>query len=188
MEAADILLTYAEVSVALAGFIGIAAAFRRGDDDWARHDIGSVRFVLEVSFTALFASVLPGVFASFGVDPAHAWRGAAVLLGVWLVAMYGLQTRRRRRLDALDALRAPIPGRAYYLAAYLLISVGVIVAGVVDLYVRGAYLVGIGMLLVAAAIEFLSFAASLQPQAGEAGDRRARADADPNANPDDDAP
>lgn len=164
MNAEDLLATCAEVSVALAGFIGIAAAFRRQERGFALHDIASVRFVLEVSFTALFFALMPGVLWNLGVAEGTSWRLAAVLLGAWLVMLFVFQTRRRNRLEAIDGgTRTALPGRRYYLAAYLIISLGVAVAGVVDLRVRGAFVLGIAMLLVAAAMEFLAFAASLQP-------------------------
>jgi len=110
MEAQDILLTFAEVSVALAGFIGIAA----------------------------------GVMA-------------VVLL---LLRVY--QSRRRAILGSQGQNPGAVPFRSTMVVGYLVVTAAVALSSVFGVAVTGVYLVGVAVLLLAAAIEFLAFVAALQ--------------------------
>lgn len=163
LEASDILLTFAEVSVALAGFIGITAAFRQRNSNWSAFDLSSVRFVLEVSFAALFLSVLPGIISNFSIEPALSWRISAVAMAAVLLALFFYHRWRRQRLSGKEF---PPGGRVRFrvpmLAAYLVVTAAIALSGSLGIAVQGTYLLGVTMLLLAAAIEFLAFVAALQ--------------------------
>ena len=163
MDAADILLTFAEVSVALAGFIGITAALRMRSGNWAAWDISSIRFVLEVSLSALFLSVLPGILSNFPMDVSTAWRIAATVLTITLLLLVYFQSQRRRNLAAENPEgRAPLPFLPVMLAGYMAVTAGIAYSALSGIATEGAYLVGVAMLLLAAAIEFLAVVASLR--------------------------
>ena len=159
----DTLQTFAEVSVALAGFIGITAAFRRRDSSsWSTYDINSVRFVLEVSFAALFLSVLPAIIVNLGVAEAPAWQVAGGLMSLTLVALFIYQSHRRRRMEQELGSTRSLEARPYLLALYVVITALIAISSALDIAVTGAYLIGVSMLLASAAIEFLAFVAGLQ--------------------------
>lgn len=162
MEAQDILLTFAEISVALAGFIGIAAAFRQRSGSWSPRDVSVVRYVLEVSFSALFLSVLPGILANFSVEIGVSWRISAVIMAVFLLLLFIHHGRRRARLADEGVLIRSIPFRRVMLFGYLVVTAALALSGIFGVVVTGIYLLGVTMLLLAAAIEFLAFAATLQ--------------------------
>lgn len=162
MNPQDILLTFAEVSVALAGFIGITAAFRRRESTWSAQDISSVRFVLEVSFTALFLSVLPAILVNLSVSEPIAWRAAGVIMAATLLALFVYQHLRRARLAREHGPQRSLTVRPVLISLYLVITFGIAVCSALGLVVTGAYLVGVTMLLVSATIEFLAFVAGLQ--------------------------
>ena len=162
MDPQDTLQTFAEVSVALAGFIGITAAFRRRESTWSAQDISSVRFVLEVSFAALFLSALPALLVNLSLPAPLAWQVAGLLMSASLLALYVVQTRRRARLEREHGDQRSLAARPYLLTLYLVITIGIAMCSVLDIVVPGAYLVGVSMLLVSAAIEFLAFVAGLQ--------------------------
>jgi len=64
VDASEILLTFAEVSVALAGFIGITAAFRQRSTSWSADDL-RVPFrgtMIGCYFAVTAAVALAGVF------------------------------------------------------------------------------------------------------------------------------
>ena len=163
MDASEILLTFAEVSVALAGFIGITAAFRQRSTSWSADDLSSVRFVLEVSFSALFLSVLPGIISNFSIAPELSWRIAALGMAGVLLALFSYQAQRRRRL-ARKGIRpgSRVPFRGTMIGCYFAVTAAVALAGVFGIVVQGAYVLGVAMLLLAAVIEFLVFVAALQ--------------------------
>ncbi len=163
MSPQDLLLTYAEVAVALAGFSGIVAAFRQNRDAPSPFDVNSVRFVLEVSLTAILFSVVPGVLQAFSIPESAAFRIAAFALTGALLVLYVTQARRRQRVaDQHGFAPRAIRGRPLLLTIYLAITGGLALSGLSGVATAGAYLVANGMLLVAAGIEFLAFVAGLQ--------------------------
>jgi hypothetical protein len=162
MDPQDVLLTFAEVSVTLAGFIGITAAFRRQESMWSPFDIGSVRFVLEVSFAALFLSIVPAVLVNLSIAETNAWRVAGAIMAVVLIALFAYQSRRRKRIAREVGSPQSLAARPLLIALYLLITIGIAVCSVLDVVVPGMYLVGGGTLLMSAVIEFLAFVAGLQ--------------------------
>ncbi len=159
----EILLTYAEVGVALAGFGGIVAAFRQQQRELSPRDIGAVRFVVEVSLSAIFFAVTPAVLSNFDVAPSSTWRISALLLAIGLLGLFVVQERRRRRVGRALGERLPtVKARPWMVAAYLAISAFVGIAGILDFETTGVYLIGTGLLLTSAGIEFLVFVAELQ--------------------------
>ena len=60
----SILIVIAEISVALAGFSGVAAAFgRRQERTWSDDERSKLANLLNHSGIALFASLIPLIFA-----------------------------------------------------------------------------------------------------------------------------
>lgn len=79
-----------------------------------------------------------------------------------LLALFIYQSRRRTRLAREEGDPRSLAVRPFLVALYLLITFGIAVCSVLGVVVEGAYLVGVGALLVSVATEFLTFVAGLQ--------------------------
>ena len=83
MEAQDVFLTIAEISVAFAGFSGVVAVFgRRSPDKWRSGDILRFWQMIEVSLSALIFSLLPFILHYIGLPDASTWATCSALLAV----------------------------------------------------------------------------------------------------------
>lgn len=103
MDEGDALIGVAEIAVAIAGFSGIAAAIRhRGAERWPLRDRDRFVDLVAHSGIALFASLLPLVFAHrFGPGP-DLWSTSSLLWAAFASVGIGLglarnRTRARRR-------------------------------------------------------------------------------------------
>ena len=97
MEHQDLLQTFAEVSVAFAGFSAVVSAFdRRTEDDDPRMRHYRVRVMVEYSVCVTLFAFVPALIDAAIHDADWAWRIASLGLGiVWTVI--GLQAKRRAR-------------------------------------------------------------------------------------------
>jgi hypothetical protein len=92
--------TIAEVSVALAGFSGLAAAFRtRSMRDWAEWERIWFWYILTWSLGSLLFSLLPGVLGGLGVGAAAAWPASNLSLGLFIAVGVAHGARRGLRLQ-----------------------------------------------------------------------------------------
>jgi hypothetical protein len=100
----SILIVIAEISVALAGFSGIAAAFgRRQERTWSEDERSKLANLLNHSGIALFASLIPLISAQAGGFDAGLWMTCSLL---WVFfASFGLGFAIR------DLRRAKLAGR-----------------------------------------------------------------------------
>ena len=94
MQGADVLIVFAEVAAAFAGFAGVVVVFGRRDRAWAPNDALRFRFMLENSlFTVAFA-LLPFLFHHLGASPRLTWGTCSGLL--FLMFVRNLLAARRR--------------------------------------------------------------------------------------------
>ena len=123
MEGESILQTMAEVSVALAGFTGVVAAFGQRRGQWSATDTVRFRVMLSTSFLALGICVLPFAVHHMGAEPAATWAISSALLAGVLVIMLLLNTHWVRQLGA----RKDASFRMWvFLSAYSLVSVAAV--------------------------------------------------------------
>ena len=97
-EVSQILLTLAEVAVALAGFAGIASVFARRLDS-APQVVVAVRLrgMVDAGLVSCFAAVLPLIIASYPIPASASWRlSSFVFAGVWSFVFFNAQARLRR--------------------------------------------------------------------------------------------
>ncbi len=92
MEEANALFVVAEVSVGLAGFTGVVAAFQ-GRGGWHPFDILRVVSLLWISFSALFVALLPIGLHAAGISESSVWRISSGL-GIAFVAVGYIVTTR----------------------------------------------------------------------------------------------
>ena len=118
--------------------------------------------MLEVSLSAILFAVLPGVLDNLALGAETSWRVAGLLLAIGLLALLAYQARRRSRIvEEFDPPPSTVRGRSLLLGSDVAISALVALAALTGILTVGAYLIGTGMLLLAADIEFLAFVASL---------------------------
>ncbi len=83
MQASELLLTIANVSVAFAGFTGIVAVFgRRADGEWRRGDILRFWQMIEISLLTLIFSLVPFVFHHMGLEETTVWAASSGMLAL----------------------------------------------------------------------------------------------------------
>lgn len=86
MDAANQLLTLAEISIALAGFSGIIATFQFEEKNYiSRGHVLSLTVIVGISLAAAFCAVLPLALFNFGFDEPVVWSISSFVGGVlWL--------------------------------------------------------------------------------------------------------
>ena len=77
MEHQEYLALVAEIAVALAGFTGIAGAFRFRDTSWSAVELTYLATLLRASISALFLSLLPYLLDQLFANPDIVWRTAS---------------------------------------------------------------------------------------------------------------
>jgi hypothetical protein len=100
VEGEAILQTTAEVSVALAGFTGVVAAFGQRGRNWTSLDTMRFQIMLGSSLAALLFSILPLAVHYIGVGLAATWAISSALLAGWCLMMPLVDTYRWRRAGA----------------------------------------------------------------------------------------
>ena len=95
MEQAELLQTLAEVSIAFAGFAGIAAIFgRRYIRDDPRVQQERLRGMIQSSLTGCFFSVFPFIPFEFGLSEVASWRlSSGFLAAVWVIIAFAMLRR-----------------------------------------------------------------------------------------------
>jgi hypothetical protein len=88
LNESDILQTFAEVGVAIAGFTGVVFVLgNRATGEWSHAEQMWFRVLLESSLCVVFFALLPVVLASY-LSSSTVWRLSDGLLGICVLAMY----------------------------------------------------------------------------------------------------
>ena len=83
MDAANQLMTLAEISVALAGFAGIISAVQlRNDSDVTLGRVISLAIILYASLGGVFFFAFPLLLMNFGLSEAEVWKWSSLLIGL----------------------------------------------------------------------------------------------------------
>lgn len=113
MEAGEVFLAVAMISVVFAGFSGMITSLRqRSSNEWNRGDILRVWQMIEVSLSALLFSLLPFVFYHANLSPAATWASCSFMLAFVQsiqLARAGYRTFRVAGNDQTISLRFTIP-------------------------------------------------------------------------------
>jgi len=81
MELTDVLLTFAQAAMVIAGFGGVVVTFNNKSDKWGDWDRIQFRSILDVSGIIIFFSVLPIVLQSL-FDAGKSWQISILLFAV----------------------------------------------------------------------------------------------------------
>lgn len=97
MDTSSQLLTFAEISIALAGFAGIVATFQSRQQGGISHGrVLDLWIIVNVSLAGAFASVLPLVLLNFGVQEPKVWSICSSLMGINQLAFSYFLFRKTR--------------------------------------------------------------------------------------------
>ena len=154
MDHVDILLTFAEVSIALAGFSGVVAVFgRRDPDSWSLADRLRFFSLVHTSLSSLLLCILPFGLLALNVAEASVWSSLSALFVLYNILVLVLFTRRLLAASASERAEVTwvvIPVVLAILAPVLVLNVYNVGAGATF----GPLLVGIIFLLVLAGFLF----------------------------------
>jgi hypothetical protein len=99
LEGSDILQTFAEISIAFAGFTSVVAVLgRRAAGDWREVDLFRLWQMLINSLGCVLLSLLPLVLHKLRVSEGLSWAIASASLGVFLIVRGSSAVRRVRLL------------------------------------------------------------------------------------------
>lgn len=156
VDPSDVLLTFAEVAVAFAGFSSVVAIFQKGTADGAPFDVFRFWIMLEFSLAALFFALLPFPLHFLGLADAVVWSCASGALLVFILAHGAFVSRLIRRGEprVVSSLTRGLSRGAN--AVYLLVVVSQALNGVGVLGPAfGPYLLGLFLLLFGASVNFV---------------------------------
>jgi hypothetical protein len=158
-----VLYTFAQVATTLAGFSGLVVVFRlRGTQAWTATELRTFWFLLGDSFLVLFFSLLPVPLSLASWSQDAVWGLCNALLGSWfivadLLAFLGAHRDRASRQATTVRIITPV----LYSISVIALAMGVALwLSAFDFIVRrgqAVFVLGLLMLLVFAALEFLFF-------------------------------
>lgn len=101
MEGNDVLLTTAELALALGGFGGVVAAFRGRSVGWNPIEVVRFRALIIISLTSALFALLPFPLFHAGFEPATMWATASLLVAAaTLIALVVMLIYSRRAMVA----------------------------------------------------------------------------------------
>jgi hypothetical protein len=154
-DPSDVLLTFAEVAVAFAGFASIVAIFQRGQSE--SYDLFRFWMMLEFSLAALFFALLPFPLLFLSLEPTTVWRVSSAVMVLYIGGHQATVARMRMRGDPVirSSLTASISALAITAYSIILISQAVNVLGVPFGTGFGLFLLGLFVLLFSAGANFV---------------------------------
>ena len=81
MELTDVLLTFAQAAMVIAGFGGVVITLHDNTNQWGEWDRVEFRSILEIGGLVIFFSILPIVLQSL-LDAGNSWRISILLFAV----------------------------------------------------------------------------------------------------------
>ena len=169
----SVLYTLAQVAATLAGFSGLVVVFRaRGTQGWSSMELRILWFLLGDSFLVLFFALLPVPLLLANWSYNALWGLCNALLGSWFIVanvLVFVGERRDRALRRATTVRIITP------LLYTLTVVGLVMGialwlSAFDFIVRrgqAVFVLGLLMLLLFAALEFLFFIGLMSQQGNE---------------------
>jgi len=159
----SLLLTLAEVSVALAGFSGVVSVFgRRRTEEWDPGDRLHLSFMLETSLAALFLSILPFAMFAAELSPRSTWAIMSGIFAVFLVLVVVAGLYRYRQLPSGQRMGM---GRIYGVVSTLgdLSILALQLFNALGPHEFSLYLIGLIWLLFSCALSFVQLLGFLRP-------------------------
>ena len=153
----DVLLTFAEIAVAFAGFSSVVAIFQKQSADrGAGFDLFRFWIMLEFSLAALFFALLPFPLHFLGLSAPVVWSCASGALLVFIVAHASFTSYLIRRGEprVVSSLTRGLSRAAKTVYLVIVLAQALNLAGVPGRGF-GLYLLGLFLLLFGAAVNFV---------------------------------
>lgn len=165
----ELLLHIAELSVAFAGFAGLASVFREhADRSDIKVDAGRLISMLTTSLLTAIMSLVPLTIDAFRVSSEAAWRiSGLIALLTWIAFVPGgiMRTQRMARYEGFSNLMRVINFSLVGLAAVAFIACAF---GLPNVNPGASYLSGLlALLIVSSTLFFRVIVSLLQPHAPE---------------------
>jgi hypothetical protein len=158
----SILLTYAQVSIAFAGFAGVIGAFSRFRVD-QRVVAFRVRGMVSIGLTALIVSLAPTAPGLFNLEEALCWRIAAGGFAVLATLLFVVLLRQVLPLFRAGLLRTQAINVVWYsLAAIMIAMMAGIAAGRFAGAAPGLYFLALFFMLILCVYNFLMMILAVQ--------------------------
>lgn len=158
-----VLYTLAQVAITLAGFSGLVVVFRaRGTQGWSSMELRILWFLLGDSLFVLFFSLLPVPLMLANWSQDTLWSVCNSLLGSWFIVaniLVFVGERRDRALSRPTTVRIITPLLYALTVVGLVMGIALWLSAFDFIVHRGeaVFVLGLLMLLVFAALEFLFF-------------------------------
>ena len=162
MKGEGLLLTLAQIGLALAGFAGLVTVFRQAGRAWIPQEIAGMKLIFEHTFAEVFFALIPFPFFYLLEAEPHVWKISSLLLACFIVFNVFINVRRSRKLVSQGTpprrkkafLYIFLPVTALIFALQILNAI--IWAGVAN------YIWGLLWLLVAPSVQFFHFILSFE--------------------------
>jgi len=166
-----VLYTLAQVATTLAGFSGLVVVFRvRGAQAWSRAELRTFWFLLGDSFLVLFFSLLPIPLALANWSQDVLWGLCNALLGSWFVvgdvlAFLGERKDRvLRQVTIVPVITRLLYGISAAIAPLIAVALWLSVFDCIVRRGQAIFVLGLIVLLMYAAVEFLFFIGLMSQQ------------------------
>lgn len=162
MDETDILLTLAEIGVALAGFASLAAVLgRRYRNTAPLVNAIRLRGLLDAGISAMMLALIGVLMLQIGGESPWVWQGAAAV-GLFFVSTIGTAAFRREKLRRhLPGFRKRASFIMFTLVAMVFVGFTIITAGLAGEFGFQIYLAMLLLLLVICCTMFVLVIASL---------------------------
>ena len=162
LNESDFLLVIAQLSVAFAGFAGLASALSdRANMDDTRVDAGRLINMLVISLCTAMLALVPFIPSLFGVAENVVWRSSAAIALVTLVLFAPGVAMRTRRMQQYTGFNMPSNVVNFGLSAIAAVCFGVSAFGLPTTKPSATFVSGLVALLLICAIVFFRLIASL---------------------------
>lgn len=163
----DLMLTIAQIGMALAGFAGLVTLLGRpGPEVSARLDELRFRSMIELSLTLSAFALLPFVPEELGASDAASWRIASGVYALGALAFLAYSVQRNRRTMGRVLVSGGVTAALFAIGGVLLIGLALDALGAFSDVESGVYLAALFVHFLAAAFFFIRLLYGALPRAG----------------------
>lgn len=167
MKGESLLLTLAQIGLALAGFAGLVTVFRQAGREWIPQEIAGMKLIFEHTFAEVFFAVVPfPLFYRLGSE-STSWKISSFLLACFIVLNVLINARRSRKLIAQGT--PPRRKKAFFFI-FMPVTALVFILQILNTFIWGGvsnYIWGLLWLLVAPSVQFFHFILSFETSGGD---------------------
>jgi hypothetical protein len=158
----DILFTFAELAVALAGFSAIIGVLsRRSESTNLKANALRLQIMLETCFMVAVAALIPALFDKFRLDPAMIWRVSSAAFLCIAIPFEFVARNRTKGMPKMTLTKLNVNTINWALSLGADLVLIAIVLNLVAAWSEAFYIVALFAQLAVAGILFIQFAAEI---------------------------